>query len=60
LTITFGEFLRRAVQFGWLDHEQADPSIPVYNVRGREVALEAARSSMVLLKITAACCRWIS
>jgi len=38
------------VQFGWLDHEQADPSIPVYNVRGREVALEAARSSMVLLK----------
>jgi len=42
--------LRRAVQFGWLDHEQADPSIPVYNVRGREVALEAARSSMVLLK----------
>jgi beta-glucosidase len=42
--------LRRAVEFGWLDREQTDPSIPAYNVRGRAVALEAARSSMVLLK----------
>ncbi len=42
--------LRRAVQFGWLDREQTDPSIPAYNVKGRVVALEAARSSMVLLK----------
>jgi beta-glucosidase len=42
--------LRRAVQFGWFDREQSDPSIPAYNVRGRAVALEAARSSMVLLK----------
>ena len=42
--------LRRTVQFGWLDHEQTDPSIPAYNVKGRAVALEAARSSMVLLK----------
>jgi beta-glucosidase len=42
--------LRRAVQFGWFDREQSDPSIPAYNVRGRTVALEAARSSMVLLK----------
>jgi beta-glucosidase len=42
--------LRRAVQFGWLDREQTDPSIPAYNIKGRAVALEAARSSMVLLK----------
>ncbi len=42
--------LRRAVQFGWFGGEQSDPSIPAYNVRGRAVALEAARSSMVLLK----------
>lgn len=42
--------LRRAVQFGWLDHEQADRSIPAYNLKGRAVALEAARSGMVLLK----------
>src|SRR5215510_8250743 len=42
--------LRRIVQFGWLDHEQTDYSIPVYNIPGRGVALEVARSSMVLLK----------
>jgi beta-glucosidase len=42
--------LRKAVQFGWFDREQADYSIPVYNISGRAVALEAARSSMVLLK----------
>jgi len=42
--------LRRAVQFGWLDREQTDPSLPAYNVKGRAIALEAARSSMVLLK----------
>ncbi len=42
--------LRKAVQFGWLDKEQADYSIPVYNIAGRAVALEAARSGMVLLK----------
>jgi beta-glucosidase len=42
--------LRRAVEFGWLDRDQTDPSIPAYNVRARGVALEAARSSMVLLK----------
>jgi len=42
--------LRRAVQYGWLDREQTDPAIPAYNVRGRAVAREAARSSMVLLK----------
>jgi beta-glucosidase len=42
--------LRRAVQFGWLDREQSDHSIPAYNVRGRATALEAARSGIVLLK----------
>lgn len=42
--------LRKAVQFGWLDHDQTDLSIPRYNQQGRRVALEAARESMVLLK----------
>lgn len=42
--------LRRAVQLGWLDRQQIDSSIPAYNIAGRAIALEAARSSMVLLK----------
>jgi beta-glucosidase len=42
--------LRRAVQFGWLDRDQTDPSISAYNLKGRAVTLELARSSMVLLK----------
>ena len=42
--------LRTAIRFGWLDREQTDLSVPLYNVAGGEVALEAARSSMVLLK----------
>jgi beta-glucosidase len=42
--------LRRSVQFGWLDRDQTDPSIPAYNLKGRAVTLELARSSMVLLK----------
>lgn len=42
--------LRRAIEFGWLDREQIDRSIPAYNLHGREVALEVARSGMVLLK----------
>ena len=42
--------LRRAVEFGWLDRDQTDPSIPAYSQRGREVALDIARSGMVLLK----------
>ncbi|MBZ5527356.1 MAG: glycoside hydrolase family 3 C-terminal domain-containing protein [Acidobacteriia bacterium] len=42
--------LRTAARFGWLDHEQTDLSIPLLNMEGRHVALEAARSSMVLLK----------
>lgn len=42
--------LRTAIRFGWLDREQTDLSRPLYNAKGGEVALEEARSSMVLLK----------
>jgi beta-glucosidase len=42
--------LRTAIQFGWLDHDQTDLSIPLLNVAGNQAALEAARSGMVLLK----------
>jgi len=42
--------LRTAVRFGWLDREQTDWSIPRYNQQGRQVALNAAGESLVLLK----------
>ena len=42
--------LRLAIRFGWLDRDQTDLSIPRYNMQGREVALQAAREGMVLLK----------
>ncbi len=42
--------LRTAIKFGWLDRDQSDPSISLLNADGRQVALEAARSGMVLLK----------
>jgi beta-glucosidase len=42
--------LRTAARFGWLDREQADLSIPRLNPQGSEVALQAARESIVLLK----------
>jgi len=42
--------LRKAIEFGFLDHPQTDNSIPSYSQEGREVALEVARGSMVLLK----------
>ncbi len=42
--------LRTAIQFGWLGHEQADLSIPRWNVPGDDTTLEAARAGMVLLK----------
>jgi beta-glucosidase len=42
--------LRRAIQFGWFERQQQDFSIPTYYLPGRTVALEVARSSMVLLK----------
>jgi beta-glucosidase len=42
--------LRTAIQFGWLDRDQTDLSIPMLNPEGRKTALEAARAGMVLLK----------
>jgi beta-glucosidase len=42
--------LRKAIQFGFYDREQTDRSIPLYDLRSRELALEEARSGMVLLK----------
>ena len=42
--------LRTAIRFGWLDRDQTDSSIPLFNPHGVQVALDAARSSMVLLK----------
>jgi beta-glucosidase len=42
--------LRKAIQFGFLDREQTDPTIPLLEQENRAVALEAARSGMVLLK----------
>ena len=42
--------LRTAIQFGWLDREQTDFSIPRFNQQGRVTALQAASEAMVLLK----------
>lgn len=42
--------LRLAAKFHWLDRDQTDPSIPRYNLEGRQAALEAAREGAVLLK----------
>lgn len=42
--------LRLAIQSHWLDRDQTDLSIPRYNMEGRQVALEAAREGIVLLK----------
>jgi beta-glucosidase len=42
--------LNTAVRFGWLDRDQTDWSIPRYNQQGREMALNAAREGLVLLK----------
>ena len=42
--------LRKAIQFGFLDRDQTDTTIPLLDQNGRAVALEAARSGMVLLK----------
>src|SRR5882724_4968761 len=46
--------LRKAVEFGWLDHDQMDLSIPRTNQQGSLVALQAARESIVLLRNEAA------
>jgi len=42
--------LRTEIAFGGLEHPQRDLTIPRYNQEGREVALQAAREGMVLLK----------
>jgi beta-glucosidase len=42
--------LRKAIEFGFFDRGQTDMAIPLYSQKGREVALQEARSGMVLLK----------
>lgn len=42
--------LRTEIQFGWLDRDQHDASLPRYNEEGRKVALQAAREGIVLLQ----------
>src|SRR5882672_3484961 len=42
--------LRKAIQFGFFDREQTDTGVPLLNQEARKVALEEARSGMVLLK----------
>ena len=42
--------LHTAERFGWLDHEQTDLSLSKYNQSNQEVALNAAREGIVLLK----------
>jgi len=42
--------LRKAIEFGFYDRDQTDTSIPLYNLKNKQVALEEARSGMVLLK----------
>ncbi len=42
--------LRKAIQFGFLDRDQKEASIPLDDQQSRQVAREEARGSMVLLK----------
>src|ERR1700733_9653104 len=42
--------LRKAIEFGFFDQPQTDSDIPSYSQEGRQIALEVARASMVLLK----------
>jgi len=42
--------LRLAVEFGFINHDQQDLSIPLYSQQSRAVALHSAEESMVLLK----------
>ena len=42
--------LRTAMEFGFFDSPQTDASIPEYSQPGRELVLQEARESMVLLK----------
>lgn len=41
---------RTAIRFGFLDRDQQDYSIPTYSQANRDVALDEARESIVLLK----------
>jgi len=42
--------IRTELEFHWADREQRDLTIPRFNQEGREVALQASREGMVLLK----------
>lgn len=42
--------LRVAIRFGFLNHDQTDLKIPLYDQPSRNVALESAEEGMVLLK----------
>ena len=42
--------LRKALEFGFFDQPQTDTDIPSYSQEGRQIALEVARGSIVLLK----------
>jgi beta-glucosidase len=42
--------LRKALEFGFYDRDQADRTIPLYSQEGINLSLEEARSGMVLLK----------
>jgi beta-glucosidase len=42
--------LRTAIRFGWLERKQTDRAWPLFPAKGRALALETARASMVLLK----------
>jgi beta-glucosidase len=42
--------LRKAIEFGFFDSQQLDTDVPLYSEESRKVALEEARSGMVLLK----------
>jgi len=42
--------LLTAARFGWLDREQKDDSISLYDTKNNDLALRSARESMVLLK----------
>lgn len=42
--------LMTAERFGWLDRNQADPSISPFDAKNNDIALDSAREGLVLLK----------
>src|SRR5437660_973997 len=50
VSATIKHFMGNNSEFEWLVRDQTDLSIPRYNQEGRQVALQGARESMVLLK----------